>query len=492
MAEKQFSKTVTVGAECNDGFNNLTYGGGYMNYRFEDIAGYEKEKAELMRLCELFNNREKYEAKGAKMPKGIIFYGGAGTGKTLFAKVMASACNLRIFKIDLGNMENESEICKVIKNTFEEAARCNETAMVFFDEVDKVLPNRTEDYTTDRSKTVLTQLLTLIDGMDSAKNIVFVATCNSYGTLPATLTRPGRIDKKIGFGLPNYPSRIAILKMYAEKTSCKFEVTMEELAKLAHNFSCAALETLINECVLQSDENGVVSKKLVYERIFEIKHEDIPREKSTLEDTICACHNIGSFIVARTMNDGHYILNLENDTVCNDFFNRLLADYDDDYGGNDCDDDDDDEEYDDENEEKDEEQPAVYYCKNDYLNAITVRIGGFVAEEVIFNKVYDHVGHDLSLLDTLLSSMAWHGMFGLDLHFDFERHRGTMPYLPERVEKLNALFDKIKANCYKNARLIIEKNEELIKKLIPILTEKQVIDKEDCEPILQSLGGVNK
>ena len=61
-----------------------------MHYNFDSIAGYVREKAELMRLCDIFNNREKYEAKGAKMPKGIIFYGETGTGKTLFAKVMAS------------------------------------------------------------------------------------------------------------------------------------------------------------------------------------------------------------------------------------------------------------------------------------------------------------------------------------------------------------------------------------------------------------------
>ena len=65
-----------------------------MNYTFESIAGYELEKEELKRLCEIFSNREKYEAKGAKLPKGVVFYGGAGTGKTLFAKVMAGVCGL--------------------------------------------------------------------------------------------------------------------------------------------------------------------------------------------------------------------------------------------------------------------------------------------------------------------------------------------------------------------------------------------------------------
>ena len=81
--------------------------------------------------------------------------------------------------------------------------------MIFFDEVDKVLPNDEEEYYTDRSKTILTQLLTLIDGMDSAGKIVFVATCNDYDGLPETLTRPGRLDKKSGWErLPILPAWI--------------------------------------------------------------------------------------------------------------------------------------------------------------------------------------------------------------------------------------------------------------------------------------------
>lgn len=87
-----------------------------MNYSFDSIAGYTQEKEELKRLCEIFNNRAKYEEKGAKLPKGIIFYGSAGTGKTLFAKVMASVCGLEVFKIDLGEVENESAKAVISKN----------------------------------------------------------------------------------------------------------------------------------------------------------------------------------------------------------------------------------------------------------------------------------------------------------------------------------------------------------------------------------------
>ena len=72
-----------------------------MNYTFDSIAGYEREKTELKNLCEIFSNRKKYEEKGGRLPKGIIFYGRAGTGKTLFAKVLASECGLKIKKVEV-------------------------------------------------------------------------------------------------------------------------------------------------------------------------------------------------------------------------------------------------------------------------------------------------------------------------------------------------------------------------------------------------------
>lgn len=462
-----------------------------MNYTFENIAGYEAEKEELKRLCEIFNNREEYLAKGAKLPKGIVFYGGAGTGKTLFANVLASECGFETIKIDLGDLGDESEICRLIRKAFFKAAKRKHPVLIFFDEFDKVLPNYREEYVTDRAKTILTQLLTLIDGMDSSKNIIFVGTCNDYGALPETVIRPGRIDKKIAIVNPDYASRVEILKMYAQRSSCRFEIPMEEIAKLCNGLSCAALETLINECILRSDENGFISDKLIHQCLFEIKNENIPRVKSTLEDTIRACRNIGSFVIARSMNNGSYVLNLEGDTVCNDFFNGLIADYDSDYEGDDCDDDyeEADDLFEEVDEDEEDEQSDFYYSKGDFLNAITVRIGGYVAEEVILHKVYDNVKYDLTLIDNILFAMSENGMFGLGMRFSDIREDKIF-YTDAWVDKFYEMFDKTIEECYIKAKEIIARNEELIRKLMPILVEKQTIDKKNCEPILEKLGGI--
>ena len=104
-----------------------------MTYTFDSIAGYTQEKKELMALCNLFNNRKEFEKKGARLPKGIIFYGDIGNGKTLFAKVLASECGLNTINIDLSESINAYDICKQIKNAFNSGKQSNSPTMIFFD-----------------------------------------------------------------------------------------------------------------------------------------------------------------------------------------------------------------------------------------------------------------------------------------------------------------------------------------------------------------------
>lgn len=482
-----------------------------MNYTFNDIAGYRAEKEELKRLCEVLSNREKYLKKGAKMPKGIIFYGEAGTGKTLFAKVLAEECGLYTYQINIADMDNGAQICKEIKKTFEKAAKRTQPSMIFFDELDKLLPNDEEEYYTDQSKMILAQLLTLIDGMNSSRNFIFVATCNVYGGLPEALVRPGRIDKKINIGKPTYESRVEILKFYASKSACKFEISMEESAKLCTGLTCSALETIVNECVIQSDDNNCVSKKLITERILEVKKEDIPRATSSISDSIDACRNIGHFMVAKSFNSGKYLLDLEPDNLCNNFFNKILSEYDsdydaddyyeddyeddyneeesDDYDEEDCDDDYDSENTDDDEDDVEDDDENQYFSKKDLVNTICVLCGGYVAEQLVFNKIYDNMKGVLSDMNAILLNMSAQGMFGMENAFSSWRDE-KLPYSDEFKKRLNNLFSDTIRDCYQTAEKIITPNKDLIKKLIPILVEKRYMDHSVCEPILKELGGI--
>lgn len=448
------------------------------------IAGYEAEKRELQTLIEIFNNREKYREKGASLPKGIIFYGKSGTGKTLFAQVLAAECTLKVIKVDLPTA-GEQDVCRLIRKAFIKGARSRKPTMIFLDELDKLLPNQREEYCTDQSKAVLTQLLTLIDGMHTVDDIVFVATCNDYDDLPESLTRAGRFDKKIALGLPSFSSRTAILRLYANASSCQFALAAENIAKLCTGFSCAALKTLINECVLRSDEHNFISEELIREKVAEITDEDLVCKKSDASKSVQAARNIGSFLVSREYSKSDYLLSLNENTVCNVFLDSVITGINDEY------DDYDDDEYDDydvdDDDKKDEKTNDLPISKNDYLAAITALLGGYASEELLFHKTYNTLDHSMRSIKYIFCEMEECGMLGWRMTFKCD-HSDCSSDLMEREE---ALFEQIVTECYEAAKATVTKNERLIKELIPVLIRRESIEKEECEQILAGLGGVD-
>ena len=447
---------------------------------FDRIAGYEAEKKELEVLVDIFNNRTKYREKGASLPKGIIFYGDAGTGKTLFSQVLAAECTLKTITVDIAKAVGAHDVCRLVRKAFIKAARSRYPTMIFFDELDKVLPNESEEYYTDQSKAVLTQLLTLIDGMDAVDNIVFVATCNDYEALPESLRRPGRFDKKIQLGIPTYSSRVAVLQMYMNASSCRFAMNAENIAKLCGGFSCAALKTLVNECVLRSDEHNFIDEALVREKVAEIEGEDLAVEKNEIAQTVHAIHNIGSFLAAIGYNKGDYMLSLKENTVCNAFLDSVISNFDYDY-------DDEYEEYDEEDEKKsDGETP---FSKNDFLAAITSLLAGYAAEELILHKTHDTLYSTMNIIDRILIRMAECGMLGWGLLYN-DGHGGEPGYSQSFLERLEGAFERIITECYESAKGIVAKNEPLIKKLLPILVKRESLEKSECEQVLFELGGI--
>lgn len=446
---------------------------------FDRIAGYKKEKEELANLVEIFKNRRKYELKGATLPRGIIFYGPAGTGKTLFSEVLAEECSLNKVNISISDAASKKNICRRIRKAFLSGSKSNTPTMIFFDELDKVLPNEREEYYTDRSKTILAQLLTLIDGMERANNIVFVATCNDYYALPESITRPGRFDKKICLDLPDYSTRVAILDLYMRNSPTRFEMSAESVAKLTDEFSPAALKTLVNDCILASDENNYISEDIIREKIIEIKEEDLPTERSEQSYNIDAVRNIGAFIVARSYSNSDYVLTVEDNKVCNGFLDAIINGANYDY--------DDEDDYYDDDDDKETNNSYSLCSKYDLLAAITALLGGLAAEELVFNKTYDNLEYSLDKVNDLFLKMSANGMLGLEL---FYKRFDEFPYSNSVIERLGETITKTKLECYEKAKEIVNKNEALIKKLVSILVKRKSIEKSECEALIEELGGI--
>lgn len=454
------------------------------------IAGYQKEKEELLTLIEIFNNREKYIAKGATLPKGIIFYGDPGNGKTLFAQVLAESCKLQRINIRLSDQATDVNICRQIRHAFAKAEKNRCPTMIFFDELDKFLPNDYEQYHTDRAKSILAQLSTLIDGMEKTSNVVFVATCNAYDALPENLVRAGRFDKKIALDFPDLSSRKEILSLYLTASLAQFEMSIDSVAKLTQGFSCAALKTLVNECLLRSDTACFVSEALIRDKIREIKEENLTAERSDLDKMIDAVRNVGAFLISRSYHNAPYLLTLENNTVGSAFLDRILINAqrdDEDYYDEDEDEDEDD--FPEEIRHEMQSTKNAPFSRNDYLAAITAILGSYAAEEIVFGKIYNNLQMILDSLDTILFHMSKNGMLGLSLYFK-DRPYSDFSYPDSFFEKLLTAFSEIREDCYQKARNLIEKNKTLLEKLAATLVQRESLEKAECEALLTELGGI--
>ncbi len=450
---------------------------------FDRIAGYETEKKELEVLVDIFNNRAKYREKGASLPKGIIFCGEKGVGKQLFATVLAERCALKISEINIEKEMMDYRVAREIRKAFTKAARNHYPTMILLKGLDKLFGEDVPECGKEQLETVCSQLSNLLDGMDVIDNIVFVATCEHENGLPDCLRRAGRFDRKITLELPDYPSRVEILRMYMDRTSCRFALDAGALAKLGAGFSGGTLEVLVRECALRSNSSNFVSEECLKGAVVALEEGEELDGTNNVYQTVQAVRNIGAFLASLSYHKGDYHLSLNECTVCNGFLDAVIHELKHSYDDDDyyCDDDDD--------EYPSKECKATAFSKNDLQAAVTSLLAGYAAEELILHKVHHTIAENMRILRFIFLKMVECGMLGLGhlyVGVPYDRSSCSQACL-ERLEKD---FDGLITECYKKATEIVRKNEELIKKLTPVLLKHLFMEKSECDRVLFELGGV--
>ncbi len=455
-------------------------------YTFDSIAGYAAEKEELKKLCDILINEDKYLQKGARVPKGLILYGAPGVGKTLFAKVLANECKMPLQVIDITDLSLTQSICDKIKSAFNSAKNSDKLTMIYMDEIDKVLPNLSERYVSDQSKTILTQLLTLIDGIETMQRVFFVASCNDYDDLPSSLVRPGRIDRKINISLPDQASRTAILELYIGRSKCTFEQSVGEISSLCNGLSCSGLEMLVNECIIESDENNFVPARTVFDQIEKIKREDIIRNVPLEERRLNAAHQVGHYVVGQVLHRCKSSIVRDDERVCNSFYDAFLnADSDYDFDYDDCDDDDGVSDIA-TNAESDE---SIYFVKEDFLDLFAVLCAGSVGEQLFYKGVTDNCRSDMDRMRWLFINMAESGMFGTDLLYN-RNAAGYLPYPQSMIDDLNDIYFCILKEAEKRSLNILKSNEHACRSLIKASISNKVLDSDSLDDLVGSVGGL--
>jgi cell division protease FtsH len=279
---------------------------------FADVAGAEEAKQELTEIVEFLKYPSKFEALGAKIPKGVLLFGPPGTGKTLLARAVAGEAAVPFFSIS-GSEFVEMFVgvgASRVRDLFTKAKK-NSPCIIFIDEIDAVGRQRGTGMGGghDEREQTLNQILVEMDGFEQGTNVIVMAATNRPDVLDPALLRPGRFDRRVTLDAPDLVNREAILGVHSQGKPLEKDVNLREVAKKTPGFSGADLANLVNEAAILAARLG---QKKITQRDLSISVEKVllgPERRSHImsarEKEITAYHEAGHAIVSHILPNCH-------------------------------------------------------------------------------------------------------------------------------------------------------------------------------------------
>merc|ERR1711907_663561 len=219
---------------------------------YDDVGGCRKQMAQIREMIELpLRHPQLFKSIGVKPPRGILMYGPPGSGKTLIARAVANETGAFFFLINgpeiMSKLAGESE--SNLRKAFEEAEK-NAPSIIFIDELDSVAPKR-EKTQGEVEKRIVSQLLTLMDGLKARSHVIVMAATNRPNSIDPALRRFGRFDREVDIGIPDATGRLEICRIHTKNMKLGEDVDLEELAKETHGYVGADLAALSTEAAMQ-------------------------------------------------------------------------------------------------------------------------------------------------------------------------------------------------------------------------------------------------
>ena len=272
---------------------------------FIDVAGLDEVKEELFEIVDFMKYPDKYKKMGAKIPKGVLFYGPPGTGKTLLASAVAGETNSSFFNVT-GSEFVEKYVgvgAKRVRTLFEKA-RKEAPSIIFIDEIDAIGAKRHLESNNEKDQT-LNQLLVEMDGFNKDSNVIIVGATNRLDLLDEALLRPGRFDRHIHIGSPNFHTRLEILKVHTSNKPIDPSVDLELIAKKTHGFNGAHLSNIANEAAIFAvRDNSSVITSVHFDKALERVIAGLESKNSSLidrEKEIVSYHEAGHALVSNLL-----------------------------------------------------------------------------------------------------------------------------------------------------------------------------------------------
>jgi cell division protease FtsH len=442
------------------------YGSDKKRVTFKEVAGAEEAKQELTEIVEFLKFPSKFEALGAKIPKGVLLYGPPGTGKTLLARAVAGEAGVPFFSI-AGSDFVEMFVgvgASRVRDLFMKAKK-NAPCIIFIDEIDAVGRKRGSGMGGghDEREQTLNQILVEMDGFEQGTNVIVMAATNRPDVLDSALLRPGRFDRRVTLEAPDLKSRVAILGVHSENKPLEKDTDLEEIAKKTPGFSGADLENLMNEAAIlaarldqkkitQKDMNSSVEKVLMG-----------PERKSHVmnakEKEITAFHEAGHAIVAHILPNAHPVnkVSIISRGSAGGFTWQLP--------------------------EEDRHLNSVADFKDD----MAVMLGGRMAEKLVFGEITTGASNDLEKATELARRMIMD--YGMSVELpnrvfgsQADEFSGMMGASKNYSEDVANIIDREVAllidEAAKRAGETIESNRKVVDAIAAKLVKDEVIDKD--------------
>jgi cell division protease FtsH len=445
---------------------------------FRDVAGVDEAVEELHEIKEFLENPKKFQALGARIPKGVLLYGPPGTGKTLLARAVAGEAGVPFFSIS-GSDFVEMFVgvgASRVRDLFEQAKQ-NSPCIIFMDEIDAVGRHRGAGLGGghDEREQTLNQLLVEMDGFEMKDNIILIAATNRPDILDPALLRPGRFDRQIVVDRPDRLGRRKILEVHTRGKPLAREINVDALAGQTPGFTGADLSNLVNEAALLAARNGKreITQVELEEGIMRViaGPEKKTRVMSNKERKITAYHEMGHAIV------GHFLPNSDPIHKISVISRGQALGYTISLPGED----------------------KFLTTRAELQDTMAMTLGGRAAEEICFQEITTGASNDLEKVTATAKQMVMRfGMsdklgprvFGHDHGQPFlGREFSSEPdYSDEIAREIDDEIRRMIETAHVQAKNILTEKRESLSKLSEILIKRETIEKEQFEALLEGLS----
>jgi cell division protease FtsH len=441
---------------------------------FDDVAGADEEKAELVEVVEFLKDPRKFAAVGARIPKGVLLVGPPGTGKTLLARAVAGEAGVPFFSIS-GSDFVEMFVgvgASRVRDLFENAKK-NAPCIIFIDEIDAVGRQRGAGLGGghDEREQTLNQLLVEMDGFGANEGIIIIAATNRPDILDPALLRPGRFDRQITVDRPDIKGREAVLKVHARNKPLGDDIKLDVIARGTSGFTGADLENLLNEAALLTARKN--KKQINMEEIDEAIDRVIagPAKKSRVvsddEKRLVAYHEAGHTIIGYHLKNAemvHKVTIIPRGQAGG--YTVMLP-----------------------------KEDRYFATKSDLLDKITGLLGGRVAEELVLGDISTGAHNDFQRATAIARSMITeYGMSRLG-PMQFGRSQGQVflgrdigherNYSEQIAYEIDQEMQRIINECYERCRELLIKYRDQLDLIATTLLRVETLDADQIRQLIE-------